>query len=166
MTPPAFDPPIPEPHAANGFLHGHAALLLRSHRQLTGRDLLPPLGSAVEEAEALYHAPFVVLSHSADADPLFTYANLAAQQRFAMPWRQIVGMPSRYSAEAPAREERQALLERVARQGYIDDYQGVRIASTGERFRIKAATVWNLIDVAGGIVGQAATFSAWEPLAE
>lgn len=151
----------PAPDLANGYRADHAALLLDSHRRLTGRDLLPPDASAADAARALYHAPFVVLSHDAGADPRFTYANLTAQRLFAMPWPQIVGLPSRYSAEAPARDERQRLLEQVARHGYIDDYRGVRIADTGARFLIENATVWNLIDAAGGVVGQAAAFGKW-----
>ena len=153
-----------EPTAANNYRSEHAALLIRSYRQLTGRDLLPAAPDPKELAYMLYRAPFVVLSHNGDSDPVFTYANLAAQRLFAMPWQEIVGMPSRYSAEAPARDERQHLLDRVAQHGYIDDYQGIRIAKTGERFLISNATVWNLGDDAGRKIGQAATFSEWELL--
>jgi hypothetical protein len=107
-----------------------------------------------------------VLSHDTAADPVFTYANLAAQRVFAMRWHQIVGMPSRYSAEAPVRDERQRLLDRVGRDGYIDDYSGVRIAGTGQRFAISNATVWNIVDAGGQVAGQAATFSDWTPLGD
>ena len=155
-----------EPAAANDYRSEHVALLLRSHRRLTGRDLLAPAASPAATARALYHTPFVVLSHDTAADPVFTYANLAAQRVFAMRWHQIVGMPSRYSAEAPARDERQRLLERVSRDGYIDDYSGVRIAGTGQRFSIANATVWNLIGTDEQVVGQAATFSEWTPLGD
>lgn len=160
-----MDTPLPEPDDSNGHRSEHAALLLASYRRLLGRDLLPPGASPQDTARELYGAPFVVLSHDTAADPLFTYANRAAQRLFAMPWGTIIGLPSRYSAAAPARDERWRLLERVARDGYIDDYQGVRIASTGERFLIRNATVWNLIDAAGTIVGQAAAFGDWTPLA-
>jgi hypothetical protein len=59
------------------------------------------------------------------------------------------------------REERQLLLDTVEQQGYIDDYRGVRIAATGQRFEIDRATVWNLPGPEGKAAGQAATFSAW-----
>lgn len=161
-----MSPPRAAPGAANRFHADHAALLIDSHRRLTGRDLLPdPPALPADRARALYHAPFVVLSHDRATDPVFTYANLAAQRVFAMTWDQIVGLPSRFSAEAPAREERQRLLERVARFGYIDDYQGVRIARSGERFLIRNATVWNLAAGDGCVVGQAAAFAEWTPLA-
>jgi len=152
----------PEPASDNDFLAEHAALLIRSYRLHTRRDLLDPGLTPREAARALYHARFVVLSHDTAADPLFTYANLAAQARFDLPWREIVGMPSRYSAEPLAWEARARLLETVARQGYIDDYSGVRIAKSGRRFLIERATVWNLGE--DDYQGQAATFSACRDL--
>jgi hypothetical protein len=73
-------------------------------------------------------------------------------------------MPSRLTAEAPERDERARLLERTARDGYVDDYRGVRISTTGRRFVIERAIVWNLEDADGKPVGQAATFAVWKPL--
>jgi len=106
-----------------------------------------------------------VVAHGTEADPLFFFANRAALARFAMTADQFIGMPSRLSAEAPLRDERQALLERVTRDGFIADYAGVRIAADGTRFRIAAATVWNLVDPDGSVHGQAAAFSRWTELA-
>lgn len=143
----------------------YARLLFASHRSLTGRDLLPPALSIEAAADALFRAPFVVLSHNTDPDPVFVYANRAAEERFAMSQHEIIGLPSRYSAEPVARDERQRLLERVTAQGYIDDYRGVRIAKNGKRFEVRNATVWNVIDDNGKVVGQAATFSEWSEIA-
>jgi hypothetical protein len=70
-------------------------------------------------------------------------------------------MPSRLTAEAPDRTERARLLAEVAARGFIDDYSGVRISRTGQRFRIERATVWNLSDDEGRRCGQAATFRTW-----
>lgn len=155
-----------EPDAANGYQHEQVALLLSSHRQLVGRTLLPAAeeSAPIELARQLYHAPSIVLAHDGAADPVFFYANLAAQQLFEMSWASIVRLPSRYSAEPLARAERDALLERVARQGFIDDYAGVRVASSGRRFRVIAATVWNLVAKTEGVVGQAAAFANWQAL--
>jgi hypothetical protein len=153
-----------EPAADNAFQGAHALLLIDSFRRLTGRELLPAGSDAADTARRIYHAPFVVLSHNTAPDPLFTYANLAAQRLFEMPWVRIVGMASRYSAEPLARAERQRLLERVASHGYIDDYSGVRVSSTGKRFLVRDATVWNLVDAAGQVLGQAATFADWTAL--
>jgi len=155
---------LAEPKPDNGFQAAHARLLLDNYRRLTGFLLVPDDSPPETQARALYEAPFVVLSHDTAADPVFSYANLTAQRLFAMPWNEIVGLPSRYSAEAPARDERQRLLELVARQGYIDDYRGVRIAKTSQRFLIEQATVWNLTDEAGAPAGQAASFARWLPL--
>lgn len=150
--------------AARATQPAYALLLLKSHRSLTGRDLLPPAISSEAAADALWHAPFVVLSHNTAADPLFVYANLAAQKRFAMAQDEIIGLPSRYSAEPVARDERQRLLDRVAAQGYIDDYCGVRTAKNGKRFEVRNATVWNVVDDDGKVIGQAATFNEWVDL--
>ena len=75
-----------------------------------------------------------------------------------MNWNEIVGLPSRLSAEPLAQAERERLLQRVAANGYIDDYSGVRIARSGRRFTIKQATVWNLVNPGGVVLGQAACF--------
>jgi len=111
-----------------------------------------------------YSAPFVLLSHDEADDPLLTYGNLAAQKLFAMDWQKLAGMPSRKTAEAPERAEREELLRRVAEKGFIDDYAGIRIAADGRRFMIRNATVWNVSDKSGARIGQAATFSEWQLL--
>ncbi len=81
-----------------------------------------------------------------------------------MTWEAFTALPSPLSAEPVAREERARLLARVTRDGYIDDYSGVRIAHSGKRFLIEGATVWNLMDEAGNYCGQAAMFRRWRTL--
>lgn len=137
------------------------ARIAASHLALTGQALVDPAGDPVA---ALWQAPLAVVAHGTEADPLFFFANAVALARFAMTAERFLGMPSRLSAEAPLREERQALLERVARDGFIADYAGVRIAADGRRFRIEQATVWNLVDPDGSVHGQAAAFSRWTEL--
>lgn len=155
---------IAEPDARNDFHADHVAMLLDSLRRLTGRELIAAAATPAETARRLYLAPFVVLSHDTEADPRFTYANRCAQTLFDMPWSDIVGLPSRYSAEPLARVERQRLLDQVARQGYIDDYSGIRIARNGRRFSVDRAIVWNLVDADGQRLGQAASFDRWRDL--
>ena len=156
--------PIAEPAVANAWQLAHVELILGSYARLTGRALLGPLPDepAAARAQRLYSAPFVLLSHDTQGDPCFNYANLTAQRLFEHPWAGLVGLPSRYSAEPVAREARQKLLETVANRGYTDDYSGIRIASSGRRFLIRAACVWNLLDADGRLHGQAATFAHWE----
>lgn len=152
------------PTRKNRFLFEHARLLLLSYENLTGRQLIPSSDGA-ESARDLFHAPFFVASHNLESDPILTYGNETALRLFELPWQKFTNTPSRFTAEAPERDERKRLLDTVARQGYIDDYSGIRISSTGRRFEIQNATVWNLIDEKGVKVGQAATFSEWVYLA-
>lgn len=155
-------PDFAEPCKHNHWLADQAARIIASYRHWSGRHLVDPALDPATAARALYHAPYVVLAHDTAADPLFTYANLTAQRLFERPWREIVGLPSRYSAEPLAREERARLLEQVARQGYTDNYSGVRVSASGRRFLVRQATVWNLIAPDGTPCGQAATFSDWQ----
>ncbi len=130
-------------------------LLTTSYQRLTGTSLVPP-GC---DAAWLYHeAPFAVLAHNTDPDPRFIYANKAAQACFEYSWDEFVALPSRLSAEAPERAERQRLLQAVARNGYLRGYRGMRIARSGRRFWIEEGVIWQLLDAAGNSHGQAATF--------
>jgi hypothetical protein len=140
----------------------HAELLVRSLRQWTGRDLLPPGTPAADMAERLFHAPFVLVSHGTEADPVLNYGNASALALWELSWEEFTRTPSRYTAEAPDREERARLLAQVTANGFIDNYSGVRISRTGRRFRIAQATVWNLVTPTGQAAGQAAMFSHWE----
>jgi hypothetical protein len=152
------------PSPANRYQVEHTERLRRTFHVLTGRDLIDPALSPEAAAEALFHAPFVVLSHDAAPDPLLTYGNQTALELFELSWEELIQLPSRLTAEAPAQAERARLLARVAAQGFIDDYSGVRISRTSQRFRIERATVWNLTDDRGQVCGQAATFREWRSL--
>lgn len=147
----------------NNFLLRHTQILCDSYRRWTGRLLIEGVkGERLEDA--LYEAPFAVVSHGTEADPMFNYANLQAQQLFKMTWDEFAKLPSRFSAEPVAREARAGLLARVERYGYIDNYSGVRIAKDGSRFMIRDATVWNLLDEQGKYYGQAAKIAEWKPV--
>jgi PAS domain-containing protein len=150
------------------FLHAHSQLLCSSYQQLTGRSLIAQDPGEVPEAEplaeALYAASVAVVSHDTAADPIFNYANLQAQALFGYDWEHFVRLPSRLSAEPMLRDERAALLQRVARDGYVDDYAGVRVRGDGQRFMITRATVWNLHDIDGVYRGQAACIHDWYAL--
>ena len=103
----------------------------------------------------------VVLAHSTAADPIFVYANRTAQSCFEYGWDEFTTIPSRLSAEAPNRDERQRLLDAVAHNGFIDNYRGLRIAKSGRRFWIEDGIVWELRDENGKRCGQAALFTSW-----
>jgi hypothetical protein len=106
-------------------------------------------------------AAYCVVAHNTDADPRFVYANMAAQACFEYNWDEFTSLPSRLSAEAPNRDERQRLLDSVALTGFATSYKGVRIAKSGRRFWIEDGIVWQLIDESGNVKGQAATFGSW-----
>jgi hypothetical protein len=139
----------------------HTATLVRSYRHFTKRDLLPGLFNPLGLARNVFEAPFVVVSHGTQADPILNYGNATALRLWEMTWDELTQTPSRLTAEAPLREERARLLAAVTANGFIDDYAGVRISKTGRRFRIARATVWNLITESGEPCGQAATFGEW-----
>jgi len=153
-------PRIPPPAADNDWLGAHVELLCESFKRLTGRDLLPPRVGGTRGATA-WEAPFALLSHGTEADPLFNYGNRTALHLFELEWPAFVLLPSRESAETVKQEERARLMQRVLHAGFIDGYSGVRIAASGRRFVIEEATVWNVVDAAGRPHGQAATFARW-----
>jgi hypothetical protein len=132
------------------------ALIAESFERLTRRHLL--------SGTDLWTAPFVVLAHGTEPDPIFFYANRLGLELFEVTADELLAMPSRLSAETGDRAERARLLGQVSRNGFIADYAGVRVSATGRRFRITRATVWNLIDAAGNTHGQAATFAQWTRL--
>jgi hypothetical protein len=148
------------PHA--DFIVPHTLCLARSFQKWTGRDLLAGNFPATELAEKIFHAPFVLVSHGTQADPILNYGNRAALALWEMSWDEFICTPSRLTAEAPNREERARLLEAVAQKGFSDNYSGVRISQNGRRFQVSRAIVWNLISETGAPCGQAATFSDWK----
>ncbi len=132
------------------------SILVDSFERFTGRPLIAANNNL---ASALWQAPAVIVAHDTQADPIFFYGNRAALQLFEMDFAAFTQLPSRLSAEAVERDERERLLQRVSRDGFIADYAGVRISSSGRRFRIEQAVVWNLVDGDGRYHGQAATFA-------
>ncbi|MBT3211351.1 MAG: MEKHLA domain-containing protein [Planctomycetaceae bacterium] len=144
------------------FLIGHIDRLLTSFSTLVGRDLILRHGSIEEQSRMLFHTPHVVISHGIEDDPILNYGNKTALSLWEMTWDELVQTPSRKTAEPINRAEREQLLTRTRRNGYIDDYSGVRISRTGKRFKINRAIVWNISDAHGRYCGQAATFDTWQ----
>ncbi len=130
-------------------------LIVQSYRRLTGKTLM-----AAFDPPALWNAPRAIVAHGIEDDPVFFYGNKLALQLFEMSFAEFTCLPSRYSAEPVAQQARVALLDRVAKQGFVDGYSGMRIAGSGSRFMIADATIWNLLDETGICHGQAATFVA------
>jgi hypothetical protein len=146
----------------------HEAVILQSQRILSsfqhwaGHSLLEASGSLIEIAQALFEAPFPVLSHGTEPDPVYNYGNRKALELLELDWEQLQKMPSRYSAEPMEQSKRLRLLNEVRTKGYITNGQGVRISRTGKRYMVSDFTVWNLFDEENHDCGQAATFSQWK----
>lgn len=149
---------------ATPFLIRHVEILRSSYRHWTGRRLLDAHITPADAVAALHAAPFAVVSHGTQSEPIFNYGNQRALQLFEMRWDEFTALPSRLSAEAPNQAERASLLAAVSEQGYIDNYAGIRIAKSGRRFMIQEATIWNLLTPAGEYYGQAALIRRWEAL--
>jgi PAS domain-containing protein len=138
-------------------------LLVGSYQRLVGQSLLPRGLDAEKSARWLYaDAAFAVLAHNTAPDPIFIYGNKAAQRLFEYRWDELIALPSRLSAEAPEREERERFLEHVRADGFVTGYSGVRITKSGARFRITNATVWQLVDERWVHHGQAAALPQWQ----
>ncbi|MCW3784358.1 MEKHLA domain-containing protein [Defluviimonas salinarum] len=158
--PPEAAEPFRRPEVA-----AYSALLVDSFRRLTGRDLVPGLvGPAL--AEALFRLPDPIVAHGTEADPVFCYANATALALWELDWARFTRLPSRHSAEAdPAIQgDRSRLLAAALEKGWIDDYEGIRISATGQRFRIARTVLWNVVDRDGVRHGQAALIGSWHML--
>ncbi|MFM7515197.1 MAG: MEKHLA domain-containing protein, partial [Cyanobium sp.] len=126
--------------------------LLASHARAFDRPLLAGLGAdatPLQWSQALFAAATVVLAHDGadpggDPGPRLIYANRAALQLWRRPWAELVGMPSRLTAEPAERAGRAQALASVHPQHAIADYCGIRIDSRGRRFQISGARVWSL----------------------
>eukprot|EP00741_Cyanophora_paradoxa_P000663 tig00000430_g638.t1 len=159
----------------------HTRLLLSSFRRVVGRPLMDLGGKDESDPDVprmVYEAPFVLVSHGTEQEPIFNYANRAGQALWEMDWGQFTRTPSKDSAEPGLQEARLKVLHDVekvrgagrrtpvrrhaTRQGYTEGYSGVRISASGRRFRIVDVVVWNVLDEAGAFRGQAATFPRWE----
>jgi MEKHLA domain len=131
-----------------------AQRLITSFEHWTGKPL-------IETPEALFDAPFVVVSHGTEPDPIFNYANRQALLLWEMDWQTFTQLPSRKSAEPVSQEARSRLLAQAKSQGYINNYRGIRISSTGKRFWIEDVILWTVLDQLNQPCGQAAMFSSW-----
>lgn len=138
----------------------HVDILQTSYLHWTGQHLIDANITQDTVVAALDIAPFAVVSHGTQNDPVFNYGNKLALNMFEMNWDEFTALPSRLSAEPMNQAERASLLARVSQLGYIDDYTGIRISKSGRRFLISNATIWNLLND-GKHYGQAALIRDW-----
>lgn len=136
----------------------HGRLLCSSYTHWTGKPLIADQDDPEKLIHALFAAPFAIVSHGTEDDPVFNFGNKTALSLFELEWDQFIQTPSRESVEITNKKERDKLMTRVSTEGYIDDYSGVRVSSSGKRFLIKNATIWNVVDEHDNYYGQAAMF--------
>jgi hypothetical protein len=121
--------------------------------------LLDASGSPEEIAKALFEAPFVLVSHSIQSDPILNYGNRKVLQLWEHSWEEFMQTPWRKAVQEVLQEERNKLLAERLSKGF-SSYSGVRISSTGKRFFLENGMVWNILDKQQQYYGQAATFSS------
>jgi hypothetical protein len=119
-------------------------MIKNSYTQFTGKFL--PLSYCENLIEAFDQCIYPIASHDNSNEPLFNYANQAALNLFKMTSFEMIGLPSKASVLLTNQEDRSLLLKHVTEQGFIQHYQGQRVASDQSLFNIQDATVWNLID--------------------
>jgi MEKHLA domain len=140
----------------------HTQRLLKSFHHWTGHVLLTPDASPLVTAQALFDAPFVVVSHGTEADPIFNYGNHTALGLWQLDWDTFTQMPSRKTVATDEVASREQLLASARQNGYISNYAGVRTASSGQRFWIENVVLWDVLDETDQCCGQAATFDRWQ----
>lgn len=149
---------VEKPSSENSFLYAHAQLLASSYAHLTGKPLFNVEYAPADVPRALFEAPFGLVSHNTDPVPIFNYGNQAALAAFELSWSKFIQLASRDSAETVVQADREVLMDKARQDGFIDNYRGIRISSSGRRFWIERATIWNVVDGAGTYRGQAAMF--------
>lgn len=142
-------------------------LLGQSFAAQTGNPLIQgATPTAPDYAHRLFHSPLPLVSHGAEADPIFCYANAAALALWGMGWEAFTRLPSRLSAEEDPdiQTDRSLYLREAAERGWVSEYSGIRKAADGRRFRISRAMLWTIYDDTGTRRGQAALIGEVTPL--
>jgi len=147
--------------ADEDFILSQSEMIAVSFKRWLGRHLVPPGLSPEDTALAMMKAPFVIASTDTERDPVLNYGNRTALGLWELTWNEFTRTPGRNTAEPMEREAREQFLSEVKRNGFVDNYAGIRISSTGRRFHIKRAIVWNLLDEDDGFRGQAVMFKDW-----
>lgn len=140
----------------------HIVILLKNYEKYFSKSLVAGIDDPAKALKALWKANFAVVSHGVEADPVFNFGNQTALDLFELDFSEFTKLPSRKSAEKISQIERNKLLAEVTQNGCINNYTGIRISSTGKRFFIENARVWNLFDEQSEYYGQAAMFESWK----
>jgi hypothetical protein len=137
----------------------HTQLLLFSYQYWLRKPLLElDKQNPAAIAKHLFFAPFVVVSHGTQKDPIFNYGNQKGLDLWEMTWEEFTQMPSRKTVAPVEEKERNQLLNQTHKRGYVDNYSGVRQTKTGKQFRFENIVLWDVVDATINYRGQAAIF--------
>src|SRR6476659_4618299 len=89
----------------------HCKLIEKNYKFWTGKELFEGRLNELELSEKMYNAPFVILSHGIQADPIYNYVNLKAQQLWEYTWDEMIKLPSRRSAGTNETAQRLELIK-------------------------------------------------------
>ena len=137
----------------------HVKHLLDSYEMFVKQDLIERSGDMKTDFEIINNSNFIVVSHNGATDPILNFGNKSALILWELSWEDFTNTPSRKTAELDLREKRQEMLLIAEKNGFFNDYEGIRVSSSGKRFKIKKAVIWNVVNGTGDKIGQAATFS-------
>ena len=141
----------------------HIKNVLNSFEKLTGKTIINRSNPEMDFLE-IENGEFVLVSHNGADDPVLNYGNQFALKLWEMNWDEFIKTPSRKTAEPDLRVQREKMLSIVSKQGYFDNYEGIRVSSSGKQFKIKNAVIWNVKNEQGECTGQAAYFKTIENL--
>lgn len=78
----------------------HTQRLLHSFEHWMGRSVLDVAGSKTTITQMVFEAPFVLVSHGTQAEPILNYGNRRALELWEISWEDFTRMPSRKTASA------------------------------------------------------------------
>lgn len=121
---------------------------------------LPNIKSSPESmAKQLFKAPFYLVSIGRENIPIFNYGNQKALELWELTWDEFTRFPSPKSSETKYQEERNRILAESTDKGYKTGFSGIRITSTGKRYKKENVTLWNLINDKQEYFGKAAIWN-------
>ena len=137
----------------------HVKILLDSFEKLVKKQIIVRTGDSAKDLKLIEESEFVLLSHNGEQDPKLNYGNQFALDLWELNWDDFIKTPSRETAEIDLRTRREEVLKIVKEKGFYDKYEGIRISSSGKRFKIKNAIIWNVLNESEVRIGQAAYFT-------
>ena len=161
----ATGPILDRPAARNHFHQAFIARIAEAFTRVTGTDFEEETGLPRGNlGEGAWSGDFALLTHRGDQQATLNYGNATALRLWECGWEEFVGLPSVATAPAEAVEARADMMQRVARDGFVRGYGGVRISRKGRLFRIENGIVWRLLEAAGESFGVGAFFSDYRYL--